>query len=533
MRLPFRGGSIRWKWKPSFDVFKKMKTSAKLWSAFLVLIMTSTVVAAFAMLRINQLSQTVTEIAQVQHEKVVLANEWKALTSANALRFTSTAVTANAGLAEMFKKDVANTATREAEVIAALKKFTMVEEEKQLFDEVLRIRQEMGEVEKLMRQLAAEEKLSDVFGIYDFQYQPQISQLRFNMDEFAAYQNKVKNTKVQQADRAQAMANIAALIMLIALPCFGGVCAWLITRSIQRPLTEAVNVANAVAAGDLTRDIHTDRHDEFGDMMRAIQHMVESLSTVVGEVQSVSETVTTASKEVANGNADLSARTERQASNLEQTAASVEQLTATVQHNSESADKARQLSQSASEVAERGGEMATQVVTTMSTISTSSKRIGEITGVIDGIAFQTNILALNAAVEAARAGDHGRGFAVVASEVRALAHRSAEAAKEIKQLIAESVSQVEDGRALVDAAGQTMQQIVTSVKQVAALVHEISTATHEQANGIGEINQAVSLLDEMTQQNAALVEQSAAASESLREQAHRLENAISVFKLAN
>ena len=306
---------------------------------------------------------------------------------------------------------------------------------------------------------------------------------------------------------------------------------WWMQKRIVEDLRRAGQAANDVAAGNLTTDIHTSRQDEVGDLMRALSAMQESLSSVVQRVRSGSDSVSTASAEIAQGNNDLSGRTEQQASALEETAASMEELSSTVRQNADNARQANQLASSAAEVAARGGEVVSQVVSTMDEINTSSKKIADIIGVIDGIAFQTNILALNAAVEAARAGEQGRGFAVVAGEVRSLAGRSAEAAKEIKGLIGASVERVDAGSRLVADAGRTMQEIVGSVQRVSDIIGEITAAAAEQSDGIGQVNGAVTQLDQMTQQNAALVEQSAAAAESLKDQADRLAAVVGKFRV--
>ena len=320
-------------------------------------------------------------------------------------------------------------------------------------------------------------------------------------------------------------------ILLCALGV-GAFFAWILTNSITKPLSEALELAETVASGDLRSQVIVEGSDEVSSLLAALKNMNDSLASTVGQVRTGTETITVASQEIASGNADLSSRTESQASSLEETASSMEELTSTVRQNADNARQANQLVVSASSVAVKGGAVVGQVVSTMGSIKESSRKIVDIIGVIDGIAFQTNILALNAAVEAARAGEQGRGFAVVAAEVRNLAQRSASAAKEIKSLIGDSVDKVDQGSRLVDEAGKTMDEIVTSVQHVADIMSEITAASQEQSAGIEQVNLAITQMDEMTQQNAALVEQAAAAAESMEEQAIALGQAVSVFKLA-
>ena len=319
---------------------------------------------------------------------------------------------------------------------------------------------------------------------------------------------------------------VLAMVVLIVVPT-----TLANSHSIVTPIEEARSIAQAIAAGDLNREITVKGTDELADLTQALKLMQAALRKLVGEVRNTSEGIHTASAEIATGNQDLSARTEQTASNLQQTASAMEQLTGAVKQSADSARQANQLASSAAAVADRGGAVVSQVVSTMDEINTSSKKIADIIGVIDGIAFQTNILALNAAVEAARAGEQGRGFAVVAGEVRSLAGRSALAAKEIKGLIGASVERVEAGSRLVADAGQTMQEIVSSVQRVSDIISEITAATAEQSDGIGQVNGAVLQLDQMTQQNAALVEESAAAAESLKDQAARLTAVVGTFQL--
>jgi methyl-accepting chemotaxis protein len=311
----------------------------------------------------------------------------------------------------------------------------------------------------------------------------------------------------------------------------GGLFAWLITRTIVTPLQHAVRVAGCVAGGDLSSEIEKHGRDEITQLFDALRTMNQSLGDIVGHVRGGTETIGVASREIAAGNADLSARTEMQAGSLEETASSMEELTATVQQNADNARSANQLVMSASDAATRGGQVVGKVVDTMGAIKQSSGKIVDIISVIDGIAFQTNILALNAAVEAARAGEQGKGFAVVAAEVRSLAQRSASAAKEIKALIGESVANVDTGGRLVGDAGKAMSEIVVSVKHVADIMGEIAAASQEQSVGIRAVGQSLIQMDDMTQQNSALVEQAAAAAQSMQVQAQALSQAVSVFKL--
>jgi methyl-accepting chemotaxis protein len=349
----------------------------------------------------------------------------------------------------------------------------------------------------------------------------------------AAYQQEDMSAAYVEFQNSYHSGQIGMIVIGLVTLLLGAFFTWSITRTITAPLLRAGKITETIASGDLTQTVEEKSHDEAGQLVHSLNTMQTKLAATVNEIKQSAAIIAVASQEIATGNADLSNRTESQASSLEETASSMEQLTSTVKQNAENAHQANQLVMSASDYAVKGGKVVGDVVQTMGSIKESSRKIVDIIGVIDGIAFQTNILALNAAVEAARAGEQGRGFAVVASEVRSLAQRSASAAKEIKTLIGDSVSKVDAGGKLVDEAGVTMSEIVTSVKHVADIMGEITAASKEQSAGIAEVNGAIAQIDEITQQNAALVEQAAAAAESLQEQADLLARAVGVFKIDN
>ncbi|KQW99927.1 chemotaxis protein [Massilia sp. Root418] len=359
---------------------------------------------------------------------------------------------------------------------------------------------------------------------------PSLAAVLKALDAFVAYESKLAGDAATDVEQVYRSSQILMLVLGIAGIAIGAGVAWFITRSITGPLNKAVDLAETVASGDLSSHIDAGSGDETGRLLNALRAMNDSLLNVVSQVRTGTDAISTASSEIAAGNMDLSSRTEHQASSLEETASSMEELTSTVKQNADNARQANTLAKSASEVASKGGSIVAQVVDTMGTINDSSRKIVDIIGVIDGIAFQTNILALNAAVEAARAGEQGRGFAVVASEVRNLAQRSAAAAREIKELINASVANVDTGSRLVNDAGQTMGDIVSSIQRVTDIMGEITSASQEQTLGIEQINAAIAQMDEVTQQNAALVEQAAAASQSMQEQAGNLATVVGFFK---
>jgi methyl-accepting chemotaxis protein len=409
-----------------------------------------------------------------------------------------------------------------------------VPEDRKLLEEVMAFRAQQIPLQTNIVSLASSDQAAAIASIAQDET-PVWRNIRTRLMDYIKVKNDaVETTKAEMAAFSERMLTITLVLVLVGLIVSGGIVFWLV-RHIMRQLggepAYAMAVAHAISDGDFSRSV-TVAPGDTSSLLYSINAMRERLTGIVGDIRQSTETIAVASRQIASGNADLSARTESQASSLEETASSMEELTSTVKQNAENARQANQLVVSTADVAAKGGQVVGQVVDTMASIKDSSRKIADIIGVIDGIAFQTNILALNAAVEAARAGEQGRGFAVVASEVRNLAQRSASAAKEIKSLIEDSVGKVDTGGKLVDEAGRTMEEIVGSVKRVTDIMSEIAAASQEQSAGIEQVNQAVVQMDDATQQNAALVEEAAAAAESMQNQAAKLAEAVSVFKLS-
>jgi len=462
-----------------------------------------------------------------------LVSDWYRVIQSGVKRTTAVAKSSDPSLAQFFLPDNQASTKQSTELQNRLSQLMESPPEKELFARLGAARQAYIKARDAVTAAKTAQKMDEADRVFQGEYQAAATAYLERLQALLDFQRQAINDAAAQVDATyhsglQAMAALGVLVLLAA-----AVLAWVITRSITRPLRVALDVARSVAEGDLTARGSVDARgrDETAQLLQALQHMSDQLEGIVTRVRQGTDTIVMASGEIARGNQDLSSRTESQASALEQTAASMEELSSTVQQNADNARQANQLAQQASAVAAQGGEVVAQVVDTMRGISDSSQKIADIISVIDGIAFQTNILALNAAVEAARAGEQGRGFAVVAGEVRTLAGRSAEAAKAIKQLITDSATRVEQGSALVDRAGQTMEDVVAAIRRVSDIVAEISAASAEQSSGVAQVGEAVSSMDQTTQQNAALVEQAAAATAALNDQAQDLLRAVSVFKL--
>jgi methyl-accepting chemotaxis protein len=512
-------------------MFAKLKIGHRLTLGFASVLVLLVAIAALAWSSLQSAQLATEEVVEMDH-RAALTDEWLASTRLNINRVLGLAKSgANPEVDAYFKPLIAQTTERINELQKTLDAEITSDQGKALLKEIAERRTEYIAVRKTYFDALKSGEIDAAAQQLDSALLPAANRYTDAMGKLQAHERELVGAAVEAAEQTASrqkvlILGLAALAMLLAC-----LVAWRITASVTGPLNEAVVIATAVAAGDLNGQVHTNRHDELGDLLRSLGTMKDALLKTVVQVRQATDSIGTASAEIASGNQDLSSRTEQAASSLEQTAASMEELTATVRQSADAARQANQLAASASEIAVRGGQVVGQVVTTMEEINHSSKKISDIIGVIDGIAFQTNILALNAAVEAARAGEQGRGFAVVAAEVRNLAQRSAEAAKEIKGLIGASVDKVDAGTRLVADAGQTMSEIVGSVQRVSDIIGEITAASGEQSDGIGQVNVAVTQLDQMTQQNAALVEESAAAAESLREQAGKLAQVVQIFRI--
>ncbi len=511
--------------------FSNMNIGMRLAMGFALAIAIQLVMSLTGIGRLSHNAGLTSRLIEDRYQKVQLTNDMRNYSNRSAQALRNAMLAPDKASSDAFLATMAEADSAGAAAAGKLQQVLHLEEAKRLFAEESQafdaFRAKRDDVLKLLKDGDHDSAVQTLFN----QVIPLQNAYFAKLDAILAMQNRLMNSDGEEAAKSASDASMMMIGMLVLATVVSIIAGYLITRSVTGPLLQAVEVAETVAQGDLSADIDVQRKDETGRLLKAMKDMVAALKRTVGSVRSSTETINTAAAEIAAGNLDLSRRTEQQAASLEETASSMEQLTSTVKQNADNARQANQLVVSAAGHASEGGQVVNEVVDTMGAIKASSARMADIISAIDGIAFQTNILALNAAVEAARAGEQGRGFAVVASEVRNLAQRSAGAAKEIKELIDDSIAKVDAGGALVDRAGGTMQQIVASVQQVADIMNEITSASQEQSSGIEQVNKAIVEMDNATQQNAALVEQAAAAARSMQQQAENLVEAVSVFRM--
>ena len=509
-----------------------LRIAHKLWLSVAIIVVLLASVIGWAMGYTSRLDDQADALNAQMQSRVQAATRWSGMTQTNATRTLAMALSSEEAIPEAFKEQIPATSAKISELQKSLESSALSAESKSQMQRIAKARQAMIDARTQTNQLKQSGDGAAAVRFVRQTYMPLVDVYLGELDNMVKLQQDLAQQLQQEMGAKRALAlqlEVGAMGVLLLGIIVG---AFFLIRNIREPLAQANGMAGRIARGDLSgrASPRGERSDEFGELLASLDTMRASLAAMVQNVRHSADSIAVASAEIATGNHDLSSRTEATSSNLEQTAAAMEEFTSTIQQSAGSASQASQLAASASEVARRGGAVVSEVVTTMNEIQDSSRRISDIIGVIDGIAFQTNILALNAAVEAARAGEQGRGFAVVAGEVRSLAQRSADAAKEIKGLITASVERVETGSRLVQGAGTTMQDVVQSVQRVADMMGEITAAAAEQSAGVTEVNQAVGQLDQMTQQNAALVEESAAAAQSLREQAEQLTQVVAAFR---
>ena len=511
---------------------KNLKIGTRLAGGFGLVLLLTMLMTWIGLSHMQSVAEATSEMMQQPLAKERMISDWYRLIHTSVRRTTAISKSSDPSLGPFFAADTAASTSEVNELQKKVEPLLESDAEKKLFADMVAARKRYISSRDAIVALKKEDKFEEAGVVLEQRFIPDGKAYLDALNGLLVMQrqsidaNAASINAEYQANRGFMLAFAAVVLAL------GGVCAWRLTRGITQPLGRAVEIACAVASNDLRSDIVVDSSDETGRLLQALKTMNDGLARIVGEVRAGTDQIATASGQIAAGNQDLSARTEQQAGSLEETASSMEELTSTVKQNADNARQANRLAEAASHVAERGGEVVGQVVDTMESINASSRKIVDIISVIDGLAFQTNILALNAAVEAARAGEQGRGFAVVATEVRNLAHRSAAAAKEIKVLIDDSVGKVGAGSQLVEQAGMTMSEVVDSIKRVTDIMGEITTASMEQSAGIEQVNEAMIQMDHVTQQNAALVEEAAAAAGALQEQAESLADVVSVFKLS-
>ena len=507
------------------------RVGTRLAAGFGVLILLMVGIMALGMQRLSVVNDASNVIRKERYPVMRMAFAVNSDISANAISMRNMVLTENEDIVKREQANIKVASDRITATLDAISKGLRTEKGKALYKTIVEARAPYQKHQLEFISMITEGRSAMATNMLMMNMQKEQVAYMTAVQSLVVLGDKLVEDAGNDSDAAYSSGRMLMLALAAAAILFAGVFAWLLSRSITRPLQQAVDIARTIASGDLSHRVAASGRDEAGQLMLALKDMTTSLVGIVENVRRGTDSIAVSSREIAAGNMDLSSRTEQQASSLEETASAMEELTATVKQNAESAQQANQLALSASGVATQGGAVVAQVIDTMGAIDASSRKIVDIISVIDGIAFQTNILALNAAVEAARAGEQGRGFAVVATEVRSLAQRSAAAAREIKGLIADSVEKVETGGKLVVQAGATMQEVVSSVQRVTDIMAEITSASNEQSAGIEQVNQAISLMDQATQQNAALVEEAAAAAGSMQEQAANLASVVGAFRL--
>jgi methyl-accepting chemotaxis protein len=512
------------------NFFGNIAIGRRLALGFAVTILLGILIAAIAIWRLNDVSVATHEMMASPLAKERMIGDWSSKIDSAIRRTSAIAKSSDPSLAKYFADESKASSAISAELQKKIEALLVADDEKALFGRISEQRKLYLSTRDEVAKLKAAGDVEGAQKAFEGGFAPAAAAYQVLIADLLKMQRARIDATAAEIDAIGTRSRQLLIVLAVLTLALGTFSAWTLTVGITGPLREAVDAARRVAGGDLTGTIVARTVDETGQLLRALGDMNQSLFNIVTQVRSGTESIKVASSEIAAGNHDLSARTEQQAGALEETASSMEELTSTVRTNADNARQANQMATAAAGAAAKGGEVVHQVVGRMNAIDASARRIVDIIGTIDGIAFQTNILALNAAVEAARAGEQGRGFAVVASEVRNLAQRSAAAAKEIKELIGDSVAEVAEGSKLVAEAGASMEEIVASVRRVNDVISEIATASNEQSSGIEEVNQAIVQMDGVTQQNAALVEQSAAAAESMQQQAGALAEVVSVFR---